>query len=335
MRHRRRGSLLVVTLWLVTMLAVLAVAIGRFLSREVRLARYHTVRQQAKAFARGGVYLAMERLRQDAEQDEVDWLADDWASPTPSASESAWLIDVPSAGSATAQRRGTLVIRIIDEERKFNLNASGEAPADPLAAAARRLLSGLDVPSELAARLGDYIDADNEPRDPGGLESDVGQPPSYITKGGPLLSWSELLEIPGMAELKPVTLGALRSHSSVFLGADRHVNVNTVHPDVLVVLGFSSNSAQALQLCRNNGTVFTDQATLLTTLEACLGADGLTSEETTLAGTYFATVSNTFTVVSEAVIDDRSPVRARIEAVIRRTGCPSDAEACIVAWVEG
>lgn len=324
-----------VTLWLVTLLAVLAVAIGRFLSREVRLARYHVVRQQAKALARGGVYLAMERLRQDAEQDEVDWLEDDWASPAPSASETAWLIDVPAVGSAAAQRHGTVVIRIVDEERKFNLNAAGEAPADPLAAAAQRLLGGLGVPGELAARLGDYIDADSEPREPGGLESGAGGPPSYTTKGGPLLSWSELLEIPGMAEVQPAAFGALRSHSSVFLGANRQVNVNTVSPEVLVALGFSSNSAQALQLCRANGTVFTEQATLLTTLEACLGADGLTSEEITLAGTYFAMVSHTFTVVSEAVIDDRSPVRARIEAVIRRAGCPSDAAACIIAWIEG
>ena len=43
------------TLWLVTILSVLAVAIARYLSLEVRLTKYRLAREQAQALARSGI----------------------------------------------------------------------------------------------------------------------------------------------------------------------------------------------------------------------------------------------------------------------------------------
>ena len=66
-QDRRVGSLLIITLWLVTILSVLAIAVARYLSVEVRLTKHRLASEEAKALARSGVYLAMQRLTQDGQ----------------------------------------------------------------------------------------------------------------------------------------------------------------------------------------------------------------------------------------------------------------------------
>ena len=85
------------TLWLVTILSVLAVAIGRYLSLGVKMAGYRLAREQAVTLARGGVYLAMQRLADDppeAEGQAYDWEGDEWAAKIPGAT----LEVIPHAG---------------------------------------------------------------------------------------------------------------------------------------------------------------------------------------------------------------------------------------------
>ena len=95
----REGSLLVITLWMVATLSVLAVATARYLSTEVRLTKLRLAREQAKTLARSGVYLAMERLKQDADGEsdgKYDWLGDDWATE--------WKIASPPGGLGVESR---------------------------------------------------------------------------------------------------------------------------------------------------------------------------------------------------------------------------------------
>ena len=109
--HRTRGSLLVITLWLVTLLSVFAIAVARHLSLELRLTKYQLARERAKALARSGVSLAMQQLAADAADAEepYDWLGDDWALPQ----------------EAVQTADGVIQVRAIaDEERKLDLNAA-------------------------------------------------------------------------------------------------------------------------------------------------------------------------------------------------------------------
>ena len=76
--------MLVITLWLVAMVSLIAIAVARSLSLEVRVAKYRAAREQARALARGGVSIALKRLADDAGSPEADgkaydWLGDDWA----------------------------------------------------------------------------------------------------------------------------------------------------------------------------------------------------------------------------------------------------------------
>ena len=86
MSLKRSGSLLIMTLWLVTILSLLAIAIARYPSLEIRLTKYRAARDQAAILARDGVNLAMQWLAEDAQEGEspeggsgkkqYDWLGD-------------------------------------------------------------------------------------------------------------------------------------------------------------------------------------------------------------------------------------------------------------------
>ena len=135
MSRARSGSLLIITLWLVTILSVLAVAIGRYLSLGVKITRYRVAREQARTLARNGVYLAMQRLADDtteADGKTYDWEGDEWAyipGGPAGGDPSVWLIPFPAPGSGSATLQGRIAVKITDEERKLNINT---APKDQL-----------------------------------------------------------------------------------------------------------------------------------------------------------------------------------------------------------
>ena len=214
----RRGSLLVVTLWLIAILATIAVALGGYLSTETRLLRYHIAHARAHALARAGVYLALQRLAEDAQQqgEEYDWLGDKWAyfpSRDPNAASTSWHVSFPDQAGLT--------ITMTDEERKLNVNRVGEIE---LAGLFEKLLGG-PAPVDLIA---DAVDADTTPR-PNGLEASSSTPP-YQAKNAPLVVLEEAREIPGVTD---ETSGLLQRFTSPFLELTSSVNINTASPELL------------------------------------------------------------------------------------------------------
>jgi len=108
-RRGSKGSLLVITLWLVTILGALSIAVARYLSTEVRLTRYRLARQEARELARSGVSLALAILQKDQKETPTeDWSGDLWAVP---------LTVSPAPGRQ-------LTVTMTDEERKLNVNTA-------------------------------------------------------------------------------------------------------------------------------------------------------------------------------------------------------------------
>lgn len=325
--QRRTGSLLVVTLWLVTILSVLAVAVARYLAVEIRLTRYAEAREQAKTLARSGIYLAMQRLQQDARGsggEAYDWLQDDWAAFPDGDPEdpSAWLVRLPSAVADDAAAPA-ITVRFVDEERKLPLNKVQDNPTDPWFEALSVLLQS----PMRARRIVDYVDENTEPFGPEGLEGDETADPPYVAKSGPAAALEELSGIPELAE----AFATLTAFTSV---ATLHgkLNINTVGPEVLTALGMSATTAQALAACRAAGAIFESEAAMLTTAESCLGPHGLSDAERTLLANVFGVTSETFTVVSEGRVQ-QPPVGARVEALIERSPDGSEPPR-ILAWRE-
>ena len=324
------GSLLVITLWLVTILSVLAVAIARYLSTEVRLTRYRVAREQARALARSGVYLAMQRLEQDAQGESdgktYDWLGDDWAvfpSGDP-ADPAAWVVRVQPSERQPERPPHEIRIRMTDEERRLNISAATLAQ-----------LSSIVQSSELAQAVLDDVDQDSIGETP------VEQPPYYAPKNGPVAALEELLDIPRMT---PEAFRSLQQSTAVFegVGPAPTVNINTAEGEVLLALGGDSTVARALVANRAglNG-VFgdaddckaTDLAHAAIDLANCALGGNQPPLVALLSTSKFSVSSSTFRIAVDVLMQ---PAQApyHITAVVRRSGDPAS-PSTIVSWREG
>ncbi len=321
----RRGSLMVMTLWIIAILGILAVAIGRQLALQVRITRYRQARADAQALARGGIALAMERLMLDAQRadEPYDWLGETWAAgPIGSEGGGVWSIGVPKSADDPANIIARVEIRITDEDGKLGLN-SLENPV--VYESFIRLLGASDQIDLIA----DYVDADSEPR-PAGLEELEAVAP-YRAKNGPLAALYEIGVIPG---IRPETLLDLSPHASVFIPAETLININTAPGAVLVAAGLTT-LAEAIVSFREQGHYFTVLSPEVVTDSPAVPPPfdpGETEFQNVLDR--LGVTSQTFTVVSEATTADPE-VRVRVEAVLRRTGCGDGmSEPCIVSWNE-
>lgn len=230
--------MLVVTLWLIITLAMLAAALGNYLSSEATLTRYHRARAQAKAWARAGVYLALERLALDGEEEpgkSYDWLGDGWAyrpSEDAQTDPATWVVPLPLDGQETAVLKGQVAIQITDEERKLNVNRIEE----PNLYTVFNLLFGETGPVDLIA---DYVDQDGTPR-PSGLESQPEPPPPYDAKNASIAVIEEIREIPGVSD---EVYAKLQQYVSSALSAESQVNINTASFEVLSALFQAADQA--------------------------------------------------------------------------------------------
>ncbi|MBI3312403.1 MAG: general secretion pathway protein GspK [Candidatus Omnitrophica bacterium] len=322
-KSSQTGSLLIITLWLIAVLTVAAVALGRYLSIETRLMRYHLAVAQAKALARGGVYLAMERLAQDlaSTQPPHDWLGEEWAYTPPEepGADPVWIVPFSADSSGAATPPGRITIRMTDEERKLNLNQITEPTVRPIFQA---LLGGPE-PTNL---LVDAVDADQQPEQPGGLEEQPQPPPGYAAKNGPIRVLEEVREIPGITD---AVFSILQDYASTNVAQDSHrVNINTaplpILNEIFTKAGYPTLAQQALDFRWDpedgvdlaTGKRFTN----LNPVEVNIGPLGFKDDLTQAMGSlggWLGVQSSRFTIVSTGRMTT-PPVQYRIEAVVDR-----------------
>ena len=305
-RHQS-GSLLIITLWLVTILSMLAIAIARYLSLEVRVTKYQLAREQAAALARSGLYLAMRRLAADAttgepEDKAYDWAGDDWAED-------------PGVADGTT-------VTVHDENGRLSLNGISAEE-----------LGRLAIPAALVQTIVDARDA------PDPAEDRPDWNPPYLAKNGLFAAAEELSDLP---EMTPEAYNAIRASTTPYATPEEPLNINTVSPEVMHLVGLSDQAVRLVMQFREGGDgpeahaedgVFTDAGLGITkTLTDHIGVnlDG-TPDGALLTGTRFGVSSTLFTIIAESRLE-RPKVRVRLEAVVRRTGCPDGAGPCVVAW---
>ena len=301
------GSLLIITLWLVTILSMLAIAIARYLSLEVRVTKYQIAREQAAALARSGVYLVMRRLAADAATGEpegkaYDWAGDDWAED-------------PGVADGTT-------VRVQDENGRLSLNGISAEALDRLA-----------IPAALAQAIVDARDA------PDPAEDRPHWDPPYFAKNGFFAAPEELRDLP---EMTPEAYNTIRGSTTPYATPEEPLNINTVSPEVMRLVGLSEQAVQLVTQFREGGDgpeahaedgVFTDAGLGITktlTDHGGVNFDG-TPDGALLTGNRFGVSSTVFTIIAESRLA-RPTVRVRLEAVVRRAGCPDGAGPCVVAW---
>lgn len=217
-RNIPRGVALVSVLLIVAIVTVLAFEIADRHAFSVAMSRQTLDGAQARHYALGGELYARLLLYEDWLDEDTrvkDTLEDAWAVP-----EEAFEID-----------EGTVEMRIVDLNSRFNLNAVTGSQAAPNVHHFKRLLTHVGLDPTVADAWKDWIDADDEVTDTGAEDADyLLQDPPRVTANQPARHVSEFLvpvplESEDFAKLKPLITVLPTSASKI--------NVNTADGAVL------------------------------------------------------------------------------------------------------
>jgi general secretion pathway protein K len=204
--RRQRGVALIIALILVALATVLATKLtfDGFLERRRTIGMLAA--EQALHFGMGAEALAADALVQDLQANaRQTTLAAPWAQPTQP-------LPITPEDNPEGEPIGTLQGELEDMQGRFNLNNLAHVTKgtgvngpqgmiqDPKPLAQfQRLLESVGVEPKWAAIARDWIDADDIPGSPDGAEDSVymSQTPPYRTGNWPMMSPSELMNLPG------------------------------------------------------------------------------------------------------------------------------------------
>lgn len=235
-RPRQRGAAVILALLTVALVAGLAAAAVGDLGVAMDQVTGRHDQAQARQLARGAVDWARNVLAEDARGSTVDHLGE------------AWAVQVPP----TPVEEGELAGEIRELSGRVNLNnlVQLDGPDALEIEQFQRLLAVVGVGDaeaiSLTAALLDWLDADDEPRLPGGAESSwySAQTPPLRAANSPLAAVAELAQIRGFS---PALVARLTPFVAA-LPAGSRINVNTAPAEVLVAAapGLGLDTARVL-----------------------------------------------------------------------------------------
>lgn len=232
----RGGSILILALWVIFMLALLAVAVGAYVDSRLTFARRIEQRTLGYYAARTGVERCLVLLKQDT--NGWDALTESWANSRKDFSNAvcgAGVLSVCYEVDWADGSRGTNY-GVGDEQSRIDLNLARVELLVTL------LQEAGGMGAEPAARLADALNTartkpvENKP----GVGEKTGWPDSRFTRG-PFQSVEEVRWVKGMTEAVFVKI---RDHVTVYGGM--RVNLNTADGVVLRVLGRRAGSGSGV-----------------------------------------------------------------------------------------
>jgi general secretion pathway protein K len=294
MMYPRQEGVALITALLLVFLAT-TTAVEAVYSFQLTLNRSSVVlgQRQAWYYALGGEAWAMESLRRDREDNDIDHLKEAWATPIP----------------GLAIQGGALSGEIQDLQGRFNLNnlvdEEGKAIPDRVEQFSR-LLNTLQLDADIGPAVVDWIDSDLDPR-PGGAESAdyLLRNPPHIAANLPMSNVSELRQIQGITRQ---VYELLAPHVSV-LPSGTALNVNTATQPVLASLAEDLSSADAAALREGAGEKGYQS------IDEFLAHESLAGLDPPLDGAGLDVASRYFTVSAEVNTDYG---RVRLDSVVER-----------------
>ncbi len=196
---RQRGVALIIALVLVALATVLATKLSFDGFLELRRTTGMMAAEQALHFGLGAEALAADVLMQDAQTNpQFTTLTGPWAQATQP-------LPITPDNNPEGEPIGTLQGSLEDMQGRFNLNSLARLGADgvtedPLPLQQfQRLLASVGVEPKWAGLARDWIDQDDVVGNPDGAEDAVytSQTPPYRAGNWPMLSPSELMNLPG------------------------------------------------------------------------------------------------------------------------------------------
>lgn len=237
MKAGQRGVVVITAILVVALVAGIASFIAWQVQLRMRQSENMVNKSQSQALVAASLeWIGME-LARDGDETSSDHLGEPWAKA---------ITSLPVDG---ARLSGS----VSDQQGLFNLNnlgregKAGEADLETF----RRLLTLLKLPSELAAAVADWVDADGETRLPGGAEDSdyLRLDPPYLSANRALDTVDALYRIKGFA---PEMIERLRPFVTA-LPVPTAINVNTAPAEVLAaaVDGLTLEQAREVVSRRN------------------------------------------------------------------------------------
>ncbi|HEY2677255.1 MAG TPA: type II secretion system minor pseudopilin GspK [Steroidobacteraceae bacterium] len=268
--HRQRGVALIIALILVALATILATKLSFDGFLEQRRTVAVLAAEQAMHFALGAEALAADVLIQDLQSSKtLTTLAAPWAQPTAP-------LPITPDNNPDGEPIGTLQGALEDMQGRFNLNSLARLGPDGVTEDPRaleqfqRLLVSVGVEPKWAGIARDWIDQDDVPGNPDGAEDSVytSQTPPYRTGNWPMMSASELMNLPGFGADR---YRKIAPYVTALPNANTTINLCTAPALVLESLadglsGEWSNNPTVLAAGRKTGcfpdkTTFTNVAT--------------------------------------------------------------------------
>jgi general secretion pathway protein K len=168
-----------------------------------------------------------------------------------------WALRLP----AMPIENGSIAGYIVDAQSRININnlATGSTTAASTRAALQRLFAALALPANLINAVGDWVDADDNPSDPGGAEDAwyLAQATPSLAANAPVRRVGELLLV---RDAGPASMARARPFVAA-LDASTAVNVNTAPAEVLAAaVGGLDAAGAALLVASREKTPFASVA---------------------------------------------------------------------------
>ena len=241
LRLNHRGTLLVMSLWMLLILTIFSVSVSFTVRQQMKVAERIDRRIELRSVAEAGVVRAQYILAQSKPDVGYDTLNDDWSS------NEAVFKDIPvgrAVCSVMFQDERGIHYGMIDEERKVNIRTN----QSPLVL--QRLLEAVGLSEaeaySVSVSIADWMDEDEDPHE-GGAESRYYQAmkPPYGAKNRVIDTLEELLYVKGMTpELYDRIIPFVTLESSGL------INLNTASVTVLKAVGFGPSLAEKVDLFR-------------------------------------------------------------------------------------
>ncbi|NJN46417.1 MAG: type II secretion system minor pseudopilin GspK [Candidatus Competibacteraceae bacterium] len=324
---KQQGVALLTALLIVFLASLIATELAWLQQLAIRRSGLLQHQQQARLYTLGAEQWAMTLLARDASNSDTDHPGEDWAVLPPA---------FPVQG-------GSITGRIEDLQGRFNINnllIASTSPSDSPTTdnadqeqnddargsanpnndvdvgrnidpaqfqALQRLLETLDLETDIAQAIADWLDPDQETLFPDGAEDGIytNRDPAYLTADRPLTSISELRLIAGVDR---ETYDALAPYICA-LPPGSALNVNTVLAPVLAAAsdGMSLDKAED-RIKERNKQGYDSVDAFLTNIQ--FGNQGLTRDK-------LAVSSRFFLLTAEANVGEG---RAALHSILERTG---------------
>ncbi|MDO8749337.1 MAG: type II secretion system protein GspK [Candidatus Omnitrophota bacterium] len=328
-----RGSVLIVCIWIVIILVLLALSIGRRVSFEARILRYHLDRSQAFYIAKSG----LERIYLEKAKDEhkdYDSLSDSWSNKLKEDGSPEFKDYALGSGKFEIQysyyeskdKEPRKLYGMQDEQSRININmiVTESSVNNDLSAEFVRLVSDVldydeQQAEELVDKFIDWVDYDDNKMEYGKDDySDL----AISAKNKPLNRLEELLMIEGF-DLD--IFNKLSNYLTIY--GEGKININTAPKEILAALGLSKDHAQNIidyrngpdaQAATGDDVPIQDVVELQSKQAEIFKSGPLSSEDiATISGLITARITVTsdfYRVNSSAVVNN---VKSKISAVVK------------------